>query len=66
MDDFGENLFSYTALACNEHRHIGWGHLHGYPYGMVKQGRVTDNAEALFDALYFGVYFCHGLNRFAK
>ena len=48
MDNLGYELLAHAALAGDQHRQVGLGHLEGNAYGIVQRGRISYNAESLF------------------
>jgi hypothetical protein len=53
VNDLRKGLLARPALAGDEHRHIGGGHLRGHLNGVVQRRRVADDAEPLLDGLNF-------------
>ncbi|MNT52475.1 hypothetical protein D3C72_1895030 [compost metagenome] len=51
VDNLREYLFTATAFAGYQYRHISRCHLAGNIYSTVKQRRIANNTEPLFNIL---------------
>jgi hypothetical protein len=47
--DFAKTLFSHAAFPQNQHVHVCGSHLYGCFQCRGQQGRMSDDAESLFD-----------------
>jgi len=51
VQDFGKNFFAHTGLTHDQNRHIGRRYLFRNAKGMMQTGRISYDAESLFEGL---------------